>query len=192
MGLSVQVHFHPGCTQTFICTQLAWHYAVDIWNSLQDLNGIIPWTAAVIPIVGGFVSVGVQFFYAWRIWSLGKNKTMKGLACLISLISLTQGISALVAGFMGAPHTTQDTLLRLHPAFYVLLTGSFVCDILITACMFWILYTAKSQTSFSQSHAIINRLISNTIQTGAVTVVISAVDLALFIRFTDSTYHFVP
>jgi hypothetical protein len=69
-----------------MCTQFAWHYAVDIWNEPAELNGIIPWTAGVIPIVGGFggftpyghnpdaftnsdmhkiVSMAVQFFYAW-------------------------------------------------------------------------------------------------------------------------------
>ncbi|EEB91755.1 hypothetical protein MPER_09838 [Moniliophthora perniciosa FA553] len=51
--------------QTLMCTQFAWHYAVDIWNEPLELNGIIPWTAGVIPIVGGFVSMCVQFFYAW-------------------------------------------------------------------------------------------------------------------------------
>ncbi|KAI3612644.1 hypothetical protein WG66_014665 [Moniliophthora roreri] len=195
--------------QTLMCTQFAWHYAVDIWNEPQELNGIIPWTAGVIPIVGGFggsllhvrnrldsndqlVSMCVQFFYAWRIWTLGKNTIMKGLACLICFVSFAQGMSAVVAGFIGSPNTTQQTLLRLHPAFSLWLAGSFVADVLITMSMFWILHNAKTNSSFARSEALINRLISNTIQTGALTVVVATVDLALFVRLTDATYHFVP
>uniref|UniRef100_A0A0W0G402 DUF6534 domain-containing protein n=1 Tax=Moniliophthora roreri TaxID=221103 RepID=A0A0W0G402_MONRR len=188
--------------QTLMCTQFAWHYAVDIWNEPQELNGIIPWTAGVIPIVGGFGGSLLHFIPAFsaklpeplfrRIWTLGKNTIMKGLACLICFVSFAQGMSAVVAGFIGSPNTTQQTLLRLHPAFSLWLAGSFVADVLITMSMFWILHNAKTNSSFARSEALINRLISNTIQTGALTVVVATVDLALFVRLTDATYHFVP
>ncbi|KAK7035346.1 hypothetical protein VNI00_011877 [Paramarasmius palmivorus] len=107
-------------------------------------------------------------------------------------VAFAQGMSAIVAGFIGSPNTTQQTLLRLHPAFSLWLAGSFVADVLITGSMFWILHTAKAKSSFARSDALINRLISNTVQTGALTVVVATVDLALFVRFTDATYHFVP
>ncbi|KAK7020649.1 hypothetical protein VNI00_017687 [Paramarasmius palmivorus] len=133
----------------------------------------------------------VQAATCRRIWALGNNQFLKGLACVITFVAFAQGTSAIVAGFIGSPNTTQQTLLRLHPAFQhtaennnikIWSSGSFVADVLITGSMFWILHTAKANSSFAQSDVFINRLILNTVQTGALTVVAATVDLALFTK----------
>lgn len=84
---------------------------------------------------------------------------------------------------------TQENLLKLHPAFTFWLVGAFVTDILITATVMWILQTAKSQTQVAQTHNLLNRLILNAVQTGCATVIAAALNLALFVKFTDTNYY---
>jgi len=53
----------------------------------------------------------------------------------------------------------------------------------------WILQTAKSQTQVAQTHNLLNRLILNAVQTGCATVIAAALNLALFVKFTDTNYY---
>ncbi|KAJ6624563.1 hypothetical protein B0H10DRAFT_1943162 [Mycena sp. CBHHK59/15] len=64
------------------------------------------------------------------------------------------------------------------------LAGAFVTDILITV------QTAKASSHVSRTESMINRLILNTIQTGAATVLVAGADLAMFVKFTDTNYYF--
>ncbi|KAF9558402.1 hypothetical protein CPC08DRAFT_692169 [Agrocybe pediades] len=178
--------------QTVITTHVTWYYSVQNWADPTVFFRDSPWSAATIPLFAGLVSGIVQLFYSWRIWVLAPTKVMRGLAILISLIAVSQGATAIVTSIVIQFDKTQQRLLELHPAFEYWLAGSFTVDILISAAMLYILYTAKSRTPWSRTDNLFNRLIINAIQTGSITVICAGVDLALFVAFTSNNYHYVP
>ncbi|KAJ7898130.1 hypothetical protein B0H13DRAFT_1884366 [Mycena leptocephala] len=51
---------------------------------------------------------------------------------------------------------------------------------------------AKSRTSWATSETLLTNLINRVIQSGAVTSVCAAVDLAVFAGIVDTNFHFVP
>ncbi|KAF7324430.1 hypothetical protein MSAN_02519100 [Mycena sanguinolenta] len=165
--------------QTISLTIHGWYFAVTTWGR-PALWEILPWTAAMIPIPCGLISMAVQIFYSWRIWILTSNQFFHGVAILIVVLSLMQGFAAIVPGVLLLYPPTQENLIRLHPGFSAWLAGSFAVDTLITATM---TYIAKN---------LLTKIIHRTIQTGAASVIIAAVDLAMFVRFPDANYHVVP
>jgi hypothetical protein len=52
------------------------------------------------------------------------------------------------------------------------------------------LHGAKSGTSISRTDSLLDRLIVNTVSTGAVTAISAGIDLALFVKYTQVNYHF--
>ncbi|KAF8199395.1 hypothetical protein K438DRAFT_1966594 [Mycena galopus ATCC 62051] len=87
---------------------------------------------------------------------------------------------------------TQQNLIRLHPAFSVWLSGSFVVDTIITGSMTYILAKAKTNTSSAHTEAMLTKVIHRIIQTGAASAVCAAIDLAMFVGFPSTNYHVVP
>ncbi|KAF7342243.1 hypothetical protein MVEN_01812300 [Mycena venus] len=112
------------------------------------------------------------------------------LAIVIALIGLAQGLAAIIGSALEEQTGTQENLLKLHPVFTFWLAGAFITDILITGTMMRILQAAKSQSKIAQTRDLLNRLILNAVQTGCATAIVAAIDLALFVKFTDTNYHF--
>ncbi|KAJ6470165.1 hypothetical protein DFH09DRAFT_954877, partial [Mycena vulgaris] len=72
------------------------------------------------------------------------------------------------------------------------LSGSFVVDTLITACMTYILTQAKQNGVWARTETLITKLIHRVIQTGAASSICAAIDLAMFVGFPSTNYHVVP
>ncbi|KAF9265657.1 hypothetical protein L218DRAFT_154153 [Marasmius fiardii PR-910] len=188
----VAVLFSLDIAHTCLLTAHGWFFTIEIWGQFDRLDEI-PWSAEMIPFMCGLVSCIVQLFYAWRIWVLSsKYKFLRLLAVLVVMLSLMQGLSAMIAAIILLINSDQQNLLRLHPAFSVWLAGSFVTDIMITSSMSYILYKAKEASKWAGSETMLTRMINNTIQTGAVTVVCALIDLVLFTKYIQTTYHQVP
>ncbi|KAJ6565085.1 hypothetical protein B0H10DRAFT_2114031 [Mycena sp. CBHHK59/15] len=187
--LLVYTLFVLNLAQTAFASHEAWWYLIEHWGNTASLQ-LAPWTAVMAPIFCGLVSAPVQIFYAFRIWILGKNITARLLAILIVSLGLAQSIAAIVGSVVVEEELTQENLLRMHPIFTFWLAGAFVTDIFIAATMIWILHTAKSESSVSQTESLLNRLILNTVRTGSATVLGAAIDLAMFVKYTNANYHF--
>ncbi|KAI0043719.1 hypothetical protein FA95DRAFT_1563039 [Auriscalpium vulgare] len=189
--LLVYIVFLLDVVQTVFGTHQAWFYMIANWSKPGTLDAE-PWSAATIPIMCGLIAAIVQIFYAWRIWRMKDSVVMHVFSLMIAAIALAQGVTAVVASSIIQERPTQRNLLHLHPAFEFWLAGSFVADVLICGCMIWILYDAKTQTMWTESGSLFNRLILNAIQTGLVTVICATVDLALFVHFENANYHLTP
>ncbi|KAJ7247944.1 hypothetical protein C8J57DRAFT_1724350 [Mycena rebaudengoi] len=185
----VYVMFVLDVMQTVFGMHEAWWYSIQIWGNIPALQGA-PWTATMVPVFCGLISAMVQSFYAFRIWILKRNLVPRLLAGFILLLALAQSLSAIIASSLLLQSLTQENLRRLHPLFTMWLAGSFVTDILIAGSMIWILHGAKSGTSISRTDSLLDRLIVNTVSTGAVTAISAGIDLALFVKYTQVNYHF--
>ncbi|KAJ7182488.1 hypothetical protein C8R43DRAFT_6088 [Mycena crocata] len=178
-------------TQTIMLTHHGWWALVAIWGRPDQLD-VLTWSAAMMPLMCGIVSIMVQFFYAWRIWTLTKNKYVHGVAVLIMLGSLTQGLGAIIGAIVSRENPTQSTLIKMHSEFEVWWGGSLATDALITICMTYVLSQHKSRTTWKRSETMLTTLINRVVQTGAITVLCASVGVGLYLRFEHTTYHFVP
>ncbi|KAJ7464466.1 hypothetical protein FB451DRAFT_1263586 [Mycena latifolia] len=177
--------------QTVMLTSHGWYFMVTTWGDPSKFD-ILPWTAAMIPIPSGIISTTVQIFYSWRIWILASNRFLRAMSILIVVIALMQGFAAIIPGSLLLHPPTQENLIHLHPAFSVWLSGSFVVDTLITVCMTYILFQAKTSTICAPTETILTKLIHRVIQTGAASAICAAVDLAMFVGFPSTNFHVVP
>ncbi|KAI0819211.1 hypothetical protein BC628DRAFT_1413861 [Trametes gibbosa] len=177
--------------QTATTTHQAWYYGVELWNSPEKLL-TFPWSAPTVPIMAGVIAAIAQIFYAWRIWALAPNWFFKGMAVLILLLALLQCFTSIVASAIFAAFLTPVKLQSLHAEFELWVSSSFVTDVLIAACMLWILYTAKSQTVWSKSNNIIGRLIGIAVGTGLAIALCGALTLALFATTVGASFQYLP
>ncbi|KAH9888313.1 hypothetical protein C8Q73DRAFT_794090 [Cubamyces lactineus] len=177
--------------QTATTTHQAWYYGVTLWDNPAGLL-TFPWSACSVPIMAGIIAAEAQIFYAWRIWRLAPNWGFKGMAILIILLALLQALTSIVASIIFAIFLTPEKLLQLHSAFELWVSSSFVTDVLIAACMLWILYTAKNQSGWSRSNNIIGRLIGITVGTGLAIALCGALTLALFATTVGASFQYLP
>ncbi|KAJ7210024.1 hypothetical protein GGX14DRAFT_451282 [Mycena pura] len=177
--------------QTIMLTHHGWWCIVTSWGTSQVFS-VLVWSAAMIPFMCGLIAGIVQVFYAFRIWRLAPNKFIRSVAILIVVLALTQSMTAMVTGIVLLHPPDVNNLIRLHPEFSTWLGTSLADDILITACMTYILAKAKKDTSWSASETLLASLINRVITTGAATAVCAAVDLGMFLGYPTTNYHVVP
>ncbi|KAJ7671827.1 hypothetical protein B0H17DRAFT_1084787 [Mycena rosella] len=195
--------------QTVLLTQHGWWYIITTWGDASMYTQVV-WSAPVIPIMSALVSAVVQIFYAWRIWTLTTSLFMHGVAIVIVLVAIMQSTIATVAGSIVSRNPQMTVLLGLSPEFSTWLVGSLVDDIIITICMTYIVralspitivsnvYVVKTVNSSQKPDQLgcirdyANQAHHSGIQSGAATVVIAAIDLALFIQLPETNYFYVP
>ncbi|OJT12092.1 hypothetical protein TRAPUB_11355, partial [Trametes pubescens] len=187
----VYILFFMELVQTATTTHQAYYYGVELWDNPAGL-AVFPWSAPTVPIMAGIIAAIAQLFYAWRVWALAPNWVFKGMAVLITLLALLQCFTAVVASAIFAVFLTPEKLNDLHPEFELWVSASFVTDVLIAACMLWILYTAKSQTMWSRSNNIFGRLIGITVGTGLAIALCGALTLALFATTVGASFQYLP
>ncbi|KAJ7275879.1 hypothetical protein C8J57DRAFT_1466536 [Mycena rebaudengoi] len=178
LGVRILVYtvFTLDAAQTIMTTHHGWWSIVTTWSNPLLFDYVI-WSASMIPFMCGLIAGIVQVFYAWRIWMLSPNKFMQAIAVIIVTM---------------LKNPSQQHLLHLHPEVSTWLAASLADDILITACMTYILAKAKSQSFSTRSETMLTALIGRVIQTGAATALCAIVDLALFVLYPTVNYYFVP
>ncbi|KAJ7716249.1 hypothetical protein B0H14DRAFT_3013056, partial [Mycena olivaceomarginata] len=124
-----------------------------------------------------------QFFFACshqgilcrRIWQLRPPTIGRVAVVLIVAVSLLQ-----FAGTLGV--TVVYALLQTNFAEITKVTmwlaGGFVCDIIIAGTMATLLWRAKHRSGFKSTETVLNRLIINTVETGAITATLALIELA--------------
>ncbi|KAF7361158.1 hypothetical protein MSAN_01147600 [Mycena sanguinolenta] len=178
--------------QTGFITHVAWWHLVRNWGKSNDL----PWTGIYIPILNGLASASVQGFYAWRIWlfemkslgMFGVKSIVRVSAVVIVLTALTQFSASIWVGVQferASRDITKIALIRAPAETWLI--GSFVCDLLIAVTMVAILVSARRLSSTKRTMFIINNLIINTVETGAVTAVLALTELILY-ELSPNTY----
>ncbi|KAF9052529.1 hypothetical protein BDP27DRAFT_1304455 [Rhodocollybia butyracea] len=138
-----------------------------------------------VPILSGIISCTVQIFFAYRISVLSKSRAA---LIVISLIALTQGISAIVQGIQACILGNFAKLQKeAFASCTVWLVGSAVCDIIIAVCMSY--YLSRMNTRFRATKMLVNKLIHLSIETGTMTATFATIDIILFITFPNNSYH---
>ncbi|KAJ7095513.1 hypothetical protein C8R44DRAFT_889938 [Mycena epipterygia] len=170
--------------QTVILTFHGWFFTVSAWGNPATFD-IIPWSGPMIPVLCGLGSR--------RIWILTTNRFLRSVAILIVLVALTQSLAGMISGLPLLKNSSPENQIRWYPGVWeIWFAGSLVADVLVTACMTYILARVKSRTFWATSETMLTTLINRVVQSGAVTSICAAVDLALFAGIVDTNFHFVP
>ncbi|KAK7028530.1 MFS domain-containing protein [Favolaschia claudopus] len=138
------------------------------------------------PIMETAVSVPVQFFYAWRLRIILQNWIVPVLICLTSLSALGGAwwTAFEVINAVDYLHKSQVD----HSAL-VWSCSSAACDVLITASLFFSLRNRK--TGVKHTDDTVDRIIRTTVQTGAITMIFTGLNVGLFVGLSNSTLNFV-
>lgn len=182
--------------QTGFLTDLSYGILVARWGDLEGLAHR-PWTALTLLVVNGIVSGMIQIFFAWRIWILaGRSTRSYALGGFIVLLALVQCLSAIISGAristVSRTKSPIDTVVAIFPGCVVWLSGSLLCDIVITVSMFLLLTRTRRQTSFRRTETLLTKLITLSVETGLATTIVAALELALLVAHPLEEYHEAP
>ncbi|KAF9468010.1 hypothetical protein BDZ94DRAFT_1232523 [Collybia nuda] len=169
--------------QTATLTILMWDVFVAGYGDVTvfDRTG---WSSWVAPALSGVVSMVVQLFFAWRIWSVKRTPIAATVAISIGLGSAGIAITVLYTFDPLPAH-----LYRLNTAVQVWLIGSCVCDVLIAVAMVILLIQARKHSAFRKTETLLNRLIANSIESGTITAVLAILELAFYTAFPQNFLH---
>ncbi|KAJ7825759.1 hypothetical protein B0H14DRAFT_2819515 [Mycena olivaceomarginata] len=170
--------------QTLVVTQFGWQCLILNFGNVDDLI-ISPSYVAATPVLNGIGS-SHQGILCRRIWQLRPPTIGRVAVVLIVAVSLLQ-----FAGTLGV--TVVYALLQTNFAEITKVTmwlaGGFVCDIIIAGTMATLLWRAKHRSGFKSTETVLNRLIINTVETGAITATLALIELALFKTMPQTYYH---
>ncbi|KAM5543843.1 hypothetical protein V8D89_002460 [Ganoderma adspersum] len=176
--------------QSIVAASQAWQFLVVGWG--RRINLEYPgWTFTALPIVSSLVSLGVQTFYAWRVWQLGRWRVIPWIIVLTALTSA--GAACAVA----IRFAFTRSIISLHAtsvfvSVILWLGAAAVADILIMSSMLWLLYAVKQRTRpFERSEFVVNRLIKLTVETGSACAIAALVQLGLFSGMPRTNIHLV-
>ncbi|KAK7052465.1 MFS domain-containing protein [Favolaschia claudopus] len=166
---------------TAMCMGIVYEPLVGQFGTDKPMS-VFPSLLPAQPILEVAVFVPVQLFYAWRIRIIMRNYLAPAVICMSSLASMVSAIwtTVLVAQvkiYLKKPQVDTTALIWSCTA-----AGA---DIVITGSLIWSLRTRK--TGIRSTDDIIERIIRNAIQTGAITVAFTLLNSTLFVGLSNST-----
>ncbi|KAF8876721.1 hypothetical protein BD779DRAFT_134284 [Infundibulicybe gibba] len=170
--------------QTSLVTDTSWGVLVGGWG-VTDAITHTTWSSGIIPIFNSSVAIIVQLFFARRIWVLKKHIVAHMIAGAVAFLCC--GIAVTCQYFLVARKPSELSKLLLVGQLWLI--GSLLCDILITGSMVTILVQNRRRTAFKSTESVINRLIINTIENGAIMSIIALLELVLFVHSPNNFIH---
>ncbi|KAJ7929516.1 hypothetical protein B0H13DRAFT_2310434 [Mycena leptocephala] len=133
-----------------------------------------PWSLLVQVFVGVLLSTLVQFFYAFRIYTISKKSLV--FPVIIGICSLTQfalGIAYMQQAFQIKSFKDAKAVVPFSNSGLAFEAG---CDVLIAGAMIY--HLLRNKTGFQMTNKAINLLVAYSLNSGALTSVFAICDLA--------------
>ncbi|KAF7294609.1 hypothetical protein MIND_00997500 [Mycena indigotica] len=155
------------------------------WGDMKALDTVgIAWLS--VPLIGPLVASIGQWFFAMRIYIIGRSIYLPIVICLLSVLQLAAGTwTAVNIAKAGRFSLLQERNAIPTP---IWLVSAALCDVLIVAGMVY--YLMKSRVrEYSRIKSAISRILLLTVETGAICAVLVLVDLYLFIAYKGTNMH---
>jgi hypothetical protein len=152
----------------------------------MDHIGNVNITPADIPLLCGIIAGVVQFFFAYRIYTL--RRSYLWISILIVLTSLVQTAGALavtIRSFKLQEFARFHENLYFPQSFDVWLIGDTVCDILIAGTMLWIFYVTRKEGNY-YSNRILGRLVRLIVETNTLTAGMALISFICYVTLPNS------
>jgi len=139
-----------------------------------------------VPVLCGITSCIVQIYYAYRLRVLSGSKLLAGV---IVVISLVQGVAAVITGARSCvlksfPHLASDTTTTWGVTVWS--SGSAICDVTIAFSMTIVLL--RQSTGMTETRKIVTRIICLVVETGCLTALAAVVFLIVFLSTRRNIY----
>ncbi|KAH9987443.1 hypothetical protein BJV74DRAFT_978757 [Russula compacta] len=134
------------------------------------------------PTMDAPISLIVQGFYCYRIWTL--NKRLLWLCVIIAILSVAQAIATAWGGINAS---TVGTYVVLKPCIYLWFITSALSDILIAVAMTSLLTKAR-ECKGAYSSYVLPRVVRLTVETNALTAGVAIISFVVYIAFPNEIY----
>ncbi|GAA5936289.1 hypothetical protein JCM21900_006160 [Sporobolomyces salmonicolor] len=167
-------------------------YTIFLWSVMHfgDLAYLVtcPWSFTWDPALTGVVTAVVQLFYAYRVFVISKKqKIVPSVVCALTTLQLAFAIGS----------TWMITKLKFFALFGefkygvgIWLMSAAAGDIIITSSMIHYLRGA-TRREYQHGYSIIGRLLINTVETNALTMMVAIGDAILFITMSYNSWHVI-
>ncbi|KAH9987912.1 hypothetical protein BJV74DRAFT_473182 [Russula compacta] len=135
------------------------------------------------PLIDAIISLVVQVFFCYRIWTLSDRSLW--LPLLIVVFSIAQAIGAAWAGIKSA---TNGAYAIAKVAQYLWLITCTLVDILIAVVMTWLLRPRKDHEDQHSRH-IVQRIMRLIIETNTVTASMALIAFVLYVAYPNEIYY---
>lgn len=174
-------------------TQNSWRALVSAVQN-PEYRTVAPATAPGIAILNGLVSALVQCFFAWRIFRLTRKRphpsarlAVPGTIVALALLQMAAGF--VVAAHLVRVHLERSQVERLRTGVLLNLSGSLACDTLISISIIYILLDFKATVGLCSTSRMLNSLIVNAVENGAVLTICVALNLAFYVTRAHDFIH---
>ncbi|SJL01716.1 uncharacterized protein ARMOST_05039 [Armillaria ostoyae] len=140
-----------------------YYYTVSHFGDFEAL-AVSTWSIATHIPVGAIASSLVQFFYAYRVYALGRSLVLPGI---IVFFSVAQTVVGIVLAFKISSVKYFANARQSMPYGVSALACEVVCDTIITASMVY--YLRKSESGIPSSNKVLRILMHYMVNTGALT-----------------------
>ncbi|KAJ7611295.1 hypothetical protein FB45DRAFT_941481 [Roridomyces roridus] len=140
------------------------------------------WTYLVPIAMSVLIGSTVQWFYALRVWRLGKREFIApiviAILAIVSLVTMTMYVAlAMIRGLTAIPKITWLSTTSL--------SCSLAADIIIATAMIFYL-SQNGQKGFKKTDHVLRKLMVYTINTGVVTTICNIITLILGLKYPTS------
>lgn len=138
------------------------------------------------PILCGIIAAVVQFFFAYRIFTL--RRAYWWISLLIVLTSLVQTVGAIATGFRAfklQEYSRFHENLYFPQSFDVWLIGDTVCDVLIAGTMSWLFFVTRREGSH-YGNRILGKLVRLVVETNTLTAGMALLSFICYVTLPNS------
>jgi len=161
---------------------IAYHYSVLEFGNAKGIYNSF-WAINTHPAFSVTIASIVQSFFGWRVKKLTGNNWLAGIIVVLSIAQFLAGIGTTIST---AIITNLAQYHKFQSIIIVWLVLAPLDDLIIAVSLTW--YLRSHKTGFSSTDDITSRIIRLTIQNGAITVIWTSINLAVFLCTTNNLY----
>lgn len=191
LKLFVTVTWAFDTVQQALIGHVVYYYLIKNYFNPLSLDNYV-WSFNVQSLFEALTSFCVQSFFFYRIVRLSnRNYLMSGIAAVLILAKFGTSLAYTSQGFH--LHSIRLAFSKLHKISEAIDALAAVTDVVIASMMCWLLF--RSRTAFSKTNRLISRLITYTINTGALTSLCAVVTFitaqTMQTNFVYGTFYFL-
>ncbi|TDL19114.1 hypothetical protein BD410DRAFT_842361 [Rickenella mellea] len=165
--------FTADTVHLILCTWCIYWYLVARFGDFPNL-GIPHWSINLQTVANAVVGVGVQMFFARRVWKISRQKLLTALIVLLSVLHGSFSIIFTAEAFILDNFAKYG---RLKWVTSIGLGSAAAADILIAFSLCYFLH--KSRTGFARTDTLITKLMVYAVNTGLMTSIFATLTLIL-------------
>jgi len=168
-------------TQTALTGADVHYWFIEGFGNIEQLRNS-HYAPIDIPLMSSVISLTIQTYFCYRIWTLSRN------IWLCALISTTSVASAIGSSWGGFVSVLAGSYAVSKAALYLWSIPSAIADILIAAAMTMLLRRTRGNEALF-SRFVLVRVVRLTIETNIITASVALASFVLYVAFPNEIYY---